>query len=78
MGISHIMSGLVANKNSLYIENFKDIGFIKTHSADNFVTDSAAAGTAIAAGVKTNNKAIGVDVNGKPIPTILELAEKRG
>ncbi len=42
------------------------------------VTDSAAAGTAIATGVKTYNGAISVDVNGTPLPTILELAQAQG
>jgi alkaline phosphatase len=41
-------------------------------------TDSAAAGTALAAGVKTNKGAIGVDVAGKPVENVLERAEKLG
>ncbi len=78
MGVSQVMSGLVANKNQLYIENFKDIGFSKTQSANKFITDSGAGGTAIATGVKTNNQAIGVDAKGKPVPTVLEIAEQNG
>lgn len=43
--------------------------------AKNRVTDSAAAGTAMATGNKTINKRIGVDENKQNIQTILELAE---
>jgi len=43
-----------------------------------YVTDSAASGTAWAMGVKTYNGAISVDVHGQPHPTILELAKKAG
>lgn len=41
-------------------------------------TDSAAAGTALATGVKTNKGAIGVDVAGKLVENVLERAEKLG
>ncbi|MCG9695615.1 alkaline phosphatase [Shewanella sp. Isolate11] len=42
------------------------------------VTDSAAAATALATGIKSYNGAISVDVNKHPIATIMELAKKRG
>ena len=42
------------------------------------ITDSAAAGTAIAAGVKTVNGAVGVDKDGSPVRTVLEAARARG
>lgn len=42
----------------------------KSHKPD-YVTDSAASATAWATGVKTYNGALGVDVNGKDQPTIL-------
>ncbi|NUK30041.1 alkaline phosphatase [Parageobacillus sp. VR-IP] len=55
-------------------------GIVHTNSADkkSFITDSAAAATAIATGVKSYNGAIGVDVNGKPVQTILEQAKEAG
>ncbi|WP_260513350.1 alkaline phosphatase [Serratia fonticola] len=49
----------------------------KSHKPD-YVTDSAASATAWATGVKTYNGALGVDVNGKDQPTILELAKAAG
>lgn len=48
-----------------------------SHKPD-YVTDSAASATAWSTGVKTYNGALGVDVNGKPHPTLLELAKKAG
>ncbi|MGN0894937.1 MAG: alkaline phosphatase [Succinivibrio sp.] len=49
----------------------------KTHKPD-YVTDSAASATAWSTGVKSYNGAIGVDVNGKPFPTLIEIAKKKG
>ena len=48
-----------------------------THLPD-YVTDSAASGTAWATGTKSYNGAIGVDVDGKAVPTLIELAKKKG
>jgi alkaline phosphatase len=78
MGVSQIFAGMTANRGHLNLEYLKTIGFSKTQSADNYVTDSAAGGTAIAAGVKTNNHTIGLNPENNPVPSILELAEARG
>jgi len=78
MGVSQVFSGLTANKGRLFLDNCKYIGFSKTQSADNYITDSAAGGTALSAGVRTNNGAIGVDANNIPVKTILEDAEENG
>lgn len=78
MGPAHFYAGLTANHGALNILNMKHIGLSKTKSADKYVTDSAAGGTALASGQKTNNGAIGVDVNEASIPTILEQAESLG
>lgn len=78
MGIAQVFGGMTANGGHLFIENFKHVGFSRTQSADNYVTDSAAGGTALSSGYKTYNGAIGVDVNKKPQPNIREYAEKQG
>ena len=78
MGVSHIYAGITANKGHLNIEKLMDIGFSKTHSADNYITDSGAGGTAIAIGYKTFNAGIGVDADTIPRETILEYAEENG
>ncbi|GAB3526893.1 alkaline phosphatase [Arthrobacter monumenti] len=55
-------------------------GQVHTNSADpeTFVTDSAAAATAMASGIKTYNGAIGVDLDQEPVTTALEVAEELG
>ena len=54
------------------------VGSVSTWATDTRVTDSAAAGTALACGIKTNNGAIAVDTLGRPVATLLEAAEDRG
>lgn len=49
-----------------------------TRSANQEVTDSAASGTAIACGQKTNNLSLGVDPEGKPLDSIAKLALRHG
>lgn len=55
-------------------------GLVHTSSLDpdEAVTDSAAAATAFATGKKSYNGAIGVDVNGRSVTTVLELARRAG
>lgn len=53
-------------------------GQVKTKAARSPLTDSAAAATAMATGVKTDNGNIGIDVNENPLPTILEQAQDLG
>ena len=54
-------------------------GYSKTSSLSNFITDSAASGTAIACGEKTNNGRIGMDAEGKvKLESVAELAKKNG
>jgi alkaline phosphatase len=77
MGTAQIYSGITANK-GLNIEQFKYIGFSKTYSSDNYVTDSGAGATAISTGVKTKNHYIAVDSSGNKLKTILEIAEDKG
>ena len=49
-----------------------------TRSKNSFITDSAASGTAIACGVKTNNGAIGVGADGSRLQSIAEVARDSG
>ncbi|WP_286261063.1 alkaline phosphatase [Thalassotalea atypica] len=56
------------------------LGSASTYPApvSGYVTDSAAAATALSTGVKSYNGAIAVDVNKKPIETVLERAKAIG
>lgn len=62
----------------LNFSTFPVQGMTTTYSSESLITDSAAAGTAIASGVKTYNAGLGVDVNGKPVRTFAELARDAG
>ncbi len=53
-------------------------GLATTHSANAEVTDSAASGTALSTGVKTNNGYVGKDVNGNDLKTMAERAREAG
>ncbi len=53
-------------------------GLATTHSANAEVTDSAASGTALSTGVKTNNGYIGKDVDGNDLKTMAERAREAG
>ncbi|WP_160719425.1 alkaline phosphatase [Bacillus sp. USDA818B3_A] len=56
------------------------VGQQKTYPEDpaQNVTDSAAAATAMSAGIKTYNAAIGVDNDGSSVKTVLEAAKEKG
>ena len=75
MGVAEVFAGITANGGHLFLDNFKHIGFSKTQSSDNYITDSAAGGTALSSGQKTYNGAIGVNTDTVAIKTILEMAE---
>ena len=62
----------------LSFENFPITGIVFNHSAQNLYTDSAAAATAWAAGVKTKNGYLSVDPEKKFLPTIPELLSTKG
>jgi len=76
MGTAEIYAGYTMNKGVLNIEKAQFVGFSKTSSADNYITDSGASATAMATGKKTCNRFISVDTDSIPIKTILEIAEE--
>ncbi|WP_343042294.1 alkaline phosphatase [Ornithinibacillus caprae] len=63
-------------EDAIWDEHLK--GMFTTNSANSDVTDSAAAGTAMATGEKTNNGVIGLDTEGKELKTILEASQEVG
>jgi len=62
----------------LFMEQLPFTGIMRTHAASAYVTDSAASGTAMACGVKTDNGVIGMNNQGQSYLSVLELAESRG
>ncbi|MGB0838709.1 MAG: alkaline phosphatase [Chitinophagales bacterium] len=78
MGLAQVTAGMYMKPDKLALEAFKHIGLIKTHAANNLVTDSAASATAFSCGQKTYNGAIGVNTDTVAMKTILESAEEEG
>jgi alkaline phosphatase len=78
MGFAQVYAGITASKDNLNVQQFPVTGIIKTFSLDDYITDSAAGGTALATGKKTANKVIGMDTTGAKYTSILEIAEKNG
>ena len=54
------------------------IGLSETCSANNYVTDSAAGGTALATGTRTNNGYVGADPDGNQLTSVLRKAQTYG
>ncbi|WP_110928365.1 alkaline phosphatase [Bacillus massiliglaciei] len=63
---------------TLNVEKLEHTALMKTYSANNFVTDSAAGGSAIATGVKTKNESLGVDQSGQEVDSILDAFQAAG
>jgi len=82
MGISQVAVSrinAVGLDGKLYMERMPITGIARTHSANNLITDSAAAGTALATGQKTNNGVIAMSPDGKnKYLTILEASKNKG
>ncbi|MFZ4704781.1 MAG: alkaline phosphatase [Bacteroidales bacterium] len=78
MGTAQVYAALTAMKGKLNMARCPYSGFVKTNSADNYITDSGAGATAYATGKKTNNGYISISPEGNVLPTILETAEKHG
>ncbi len=78
MGIGQITAGTYLNGNKTALSRFTHMGLHKPYSTTSLITDSAAAATSFASGVKTFNGAIGVDMDSMPVPTFLEEAEQKG
>ena len=80
MGAAHRELGRLSSvgmDGELAMNKLPAAGLVHTTSTEP-VTDSAAAGTAIATGVKTNNGAVGVDENGDEVRSVLDLARQAG
>lgn len=78
MSIPQITASMISNEKRTSFERFPYSGLVKTHSKSNKITDSAAGGTAIATGHKTNNGMIGMNADSIAVPSILELLSDKG
>jgi alkaline phosphatase len=78
MGTAQVYAALTAKKGNLEMARCKHVGFVKTNSANDYITDSAAGSTAFATGKKTDNGKISVSPELDTLNTILEYAEFNG
>jgi len=78
MGLSAVSIGYYYQEEESQFSRFKHIGLIKTSSATHKITDSAAAGTALACGKKTRNGVIGLDTVGAVQENLVEFVSDRG
>jgi len=79
MGLYHPYAAYTVNHGNLALyERTQAVGLSKTSAANNYTTDSAAGGTAIACGVKTNNGTLGQLPDGTRVKSMLEYAADNG
>src|SRR5437773_11514621 len=62
----------------LTLDTMGHVALVTNYSKDFATPDQAAAATAIATGIKVNNRLIAVDSDGKQLVSILELARQEG
>lgn len=78
MGFGAVSSLLLSEDAVTGFEQAPVIGLSETCSADNYVTDSAAGGTALATGTRTNNGYVGADPEGNQLISVLRKAQDMG
>ncbi|GBE30151.1 alkaline phosphatase 3 precursor [bacterium BMS3Bbin04] len=81
MGLSHFTAAqytAVGPEGRLYMQTMPATGLMSVYSNDRLITDSAASGTAIATGYKTNNGVISISPDSVEVQTILEAAHDKG
>lgn len=78
MGVAQLTLTRLAQEKPLIMDSMSCGGLAHTHSANAVVTDSAAGGTALATGFKTNNGMISTLPDGTQVQTILEAAAGLG
>jgi len=78
MGLAQIHAGWIANHGNLNITMIRNSGFSQTAAANSGNTDSAAGGSAIAMGEKTNNRYIGMGTDDKKRTNLVDTLATYG
>lgn len=79
MGLASVsMMQLEGHYGPTIFDRAENIALQKTYSLDNRVTDSAASGTALATGSKTNNTMLGMTPDGTALESLMEVASREG
>lgn len=78
MGLGAVSSLVLSEDAPTAFEKAPIVGLSETCSANNYVTDSPAGGTALANGTRTKNGYIGVDPDGNQLTSVLRKAQALG
>ena len=78
MGPAQVYSLILTSQEKTAFQRFPYSGFSITKSASNEITDSAAGGTAIAIGRRTNNGVVGMDPDSIAVPSMLDIFAEQG
>lgn len=78
MGLEQLSTAWVANRGALNIDQMPYVGLQRTYCVNHLVTDSAAAGTALATGQKTNKGMIATNPEGEELSSMMDLAQQAG
>ena len=78
MGAGAVTALLLSEDEPTGFEMAPVVGLHETCSANNYVTDSAAGGTALATGTRTNNGYAGADPDGNQLTSVLRKAQTYG
>lgn len=78
MGLEQVSTAWTANRGKLNMEKMPYVGLQRTYCLNWLVTDSAAAGTALATGSKTNKGMIATLPDGTELNSMMDLAQSVG
>lgn len=84
MGMGHVLAAqtysrmILGENDPLLMMQFPHSGVVTTHSSSSPVTDSAAAGTALATGYKTKNSMLGMDPDSVSVTSVAEQLFEMG
>jgi len=78
MGLNQVFAAMSANGDTLCVERATEVSLQKNQPLKDYITDSAASGSAIACGKKTTNGKIGMDSANVAMESILKVAERHG
>ena len=78
MGLGAVTSLVLSEDAPTGFEQAPVVGLSETCSANNYVTDSPAGGTALATGTRTRNGYLGVDPDGVQLTSVLKKAQAMG
>jgi alkaline phosphatase len=78
MGVAQVYAGMTFSGFTMTFPAFPVTGFSITYSANGYITDSAAGGTAMSTGEKTNNGMLAVRPDSTVLQTLMEIAKSAG